>query len=420
MAKIRTTPEEFQVDEFYSGDKLIFTEDTALPYQIFKLTKTGWETQALSSNISKKHGIPVDAWGFSGLKDRRSKTTQLVSLPSRYAPKNRISGKDWTLEPHGTFGRHLKSGDHSGNRFSIVVRDIRHRETQLLASRVEQISKIGLPNWFDSQRFGSAAKGKLPGELLMKGDLVGAMKLHLTEPQPSDRSSRRRDRKYLKSIWPDIDRVKIDSIDHQPFRRIIDGWKSSSKSTSHKKSLYESSLSAYLAMPRRLRGLWISAWQSYIWNDVLRNALLENIENHLLRPIDIGVGGPLLYPEAPPGRRGYAKRSLVESLAKRLKEIPESIRMPVPSMVKESKNDDLMVLRMNSNPPNPDTDLDLLKIKMADFSRETVLHPEEVLCTEPVIDDMHGSPKHKRWTCKISFTLPPGSYATNVIRRLFD
>ena len=64
MAKIRTTPEEFQVDEFYSGDKLIFTEDTALPYQIFKLTKTGWETQALSSNISKKHGIPVDAWGF--------------------------------------------------------------------------------------------------------------------------------------------------------------------------------------------------------------------------------------------------------------------------------------------------------------------------------------------------------------------
>ena len=115
-------------------------------------------------------------------------------------------------------------------------------------------------------------------------------------------------------------------------------------------------------MPRRLRGLWISAWQSYIWNDVLRNTLLENIENHLLRPVDIGVGGPLLYPEAPPGRRGYAKRSLVESLAERLKEIPKSIRMPVPSMVKEPKTDDPMISRIHSNPPHPDIDFDLLKI----------------------------------------------------------
>ena len=110
----------------------------------------------------------------------------------------------------------------------------------------------------------------------------------------------------------------------------------------------------------------------------------------------------------------------MESLAERLKEIPKSIRMPVPSMVKEPKTDDPMISRIHSNPPHPDIDFDLLKIKMADFSRETVLHPGEIQCTEPVIDDMHGSPKHKRWTCKISFTLPPGSYATNVIRRLFD
>ena len=420
MAKIRTRPEEFQVDEFYPEGESIFIEDRTSPYRIFKLTKIGWETQALVSKISKKHGIPVDAWGFSGLKDRRSKTTQLVSFSSRHAPKNTISGKDWTLEPHGTFHRHLKSGDHSGNRFTIVVRDIRHRETQLLPSRIQQISSIGLPNWFDSQRFGSAAIGKLPGDLLMRGDLVGAMKLHLTETQPSDRSSRRRDKKYLKSIWPNIHEARSDSIDYRPFRRVIEAWKSPLKSANQKKSLPQSSLSAYLALPRRLRGLWISAWQSHIWNDVLRNTLLEKIENHLLRPVDIGVGGPLLYPEAPPGRRGYAKRSLVDYLSRSLKQIPASIRMPVPSMVNEPSTGDPMISRIHSNPPHPDIDLDQLKIKMADFSRDTVLFPKEILSSEFVIDDMHGSPKHKRWTCKISFTLPPGAYATNVIRRLFD
>ena len=64
MAKIRTRPEEFQVDEFYSEGESIFIEDRTSPYRIFKLTKIGWETQALVSKISKKHGIPVDAWGF--------------------------------------------------------------------------------------------------------------------------------------------------------------------------------------------------------------------------------------------------------------------------------------------------------------------------------------------------------------------
>ena len=126
----------------FSGDQLIFREDTALPYRIFKLTKTGWETQALMSNISKKHGMPVDAWGF---QDSRIGVQRRLNsfFTSRYSPKHRISGKDWTLEPHGTLDRHLKSGDRSGNRFSIVVRDIRHRRHSCRPSRAD--FKIGLP-----------------------------------------------------------------------------------------------------------------------------------------------------------------------------------------------------------------------------------------------------------------------------------
>ena len=49
MVKIRTTPEEFQVEEQPPLPGLIIKDDINLPFAVFELTKTGWETQALIS-----------------------------------------------------------------------------------------------------------------------------------------------------------------------------------------------------------------------------------------------------------------------------------------------------------------------------------------------------------------------------------
>mgnify|MGYP005729645787 FL=1 len=86
MAKIRTFPEDFQVDEQEPKPGLVVRADPNQPFIVFRLRKKGWETQALLAKISKDRGIPPSAWGLSGLKDKRSVTTQLVSLPHRYAP----------------------------------------------------------------------------------------------------------------------------------------------------------------------------------------------------------------------------------------------------------------------------------------------------------------------------------------------
>ena len=92
MVKIRTTPEEFQVEEQPPLPGLIIKDDINLPFAVFELTKTGWETQALISAISKRIGIPVSSWGISGLKDKRSVTSQLVTISRNYAPKNKVKG----------------------------------------------------------------------------------------------------------------------------------------------------------------------------------------------------------------------------------------------------------------------------------------------------------------------------------------
>ena len=49
MVKIRTAPEEFLVEEQPPPPGLITEDDTKLPFAVFELTKTGWETQALLS-----------------------------------------------------------------------------------------------------------------------------------------------------------------------------------------------------------------------------------------------------------------------------------------------------------------------------------------------------------------------------------
>ena len=54
MVKIRTTPEEFRVEEQPPPPGLITEDDTKLPFAVFELTKTGWgNTGATICDIEK-------------------------------------------------------------------------------------------------------------------------------------------------------------------------------------------------------------------------------------------------------------------------------------------------------------------------------------------------------------------------------
>ena len=83
--------------------------------------------------------------------------------------------------------------------------------------------------------------------MLISGDLEGAMRLHLTSPQPSDRSSRRRDKKRLRLLWSNLDELELESIQYKPFKEILRAWKDKSNTP------HEAMMAAYSAVPRSLR-----------------------------------------------------------------------------------------------------------------------------------------------------------------------
>ena len=216
------------------------------------------------------------------------------------------------------------------------------------------------------------------------------------------------------AVWPNLNELELSSIENRQFKKVLRAWFEGSKSPD------ESLRSAFLAVPRSLRGLWMSAWQSKVWNELLRDIIRQSFPDHLLRRIDIGVGGPLLYPRAPVGRRGASKRSLIENIAKTFSAIPDSLEMPTLEGNPSDAVHPSVQHRIYSMPPNGSQLVRSLGIKMSSHTRKTIVFPTNLEVSEPMIDELHGSKKHKRWKCNVSFELPSGSYATNVIRRLFD
>jgi len=99
--------------------------------------------------------VPRDV-GYAGLKDRHAITRQWFSVP--YSSTTRENLENAEIEgvkilESRQHTRKLKRGILGGNRFHLKVRQFEGDEA-LTASRLQQIQKTGVPNYFGPQRFG--------------------------------------------------------------------------------------------------------------------------------------------------------------------------------------------------------------------------------------------------------------------------
>ena len=150
---IRTTPEDFRVDEI-----LGFEPDGDGTHAFLKIRKKNINTERVAKQLAHFTGVRQVDIGYAGLKDRRAVTTQWfsVDLAGREEP-------DWhSLAEDGVefikvtrHRRKLKRGALQGNRFTLVVRDIQG-EPCLFEERIAEVSANGVPNYFGEQRFGFA------------------------------------------------------------------------------------------------------------------------------------------------------------------------------------------------------------------------------------------------------------------------
>ena len=153
QATIRTTPEDFRVEELDA-----FPASGAGEHLLVTIEKRGMTTAEAARRIARWAGVAESAIGHAGLKDRHAIASQRLTvwLPKRIAPDIATleSPTLRVVESHW-HSRKLPRGALAGNRFVLLLRDVRG-ERDMVESRLRAIALHGVPNYFGEQRFGRA------------------------------------------------------------------------------------------------------------------------------------------------------------------------------------------------------------------------------------------------------------------------
>jgi tRNA pseudouridine13 synthase len=260
---LKQTPEDFMVEEL----PLPFPEGG--PYLICRLTKRDWELQHAVKEIAKRLGISHRRIGWAGTKDKRAVTRQLISLynvePSEI---ERVRVKEIDLEVVGRSSQPLSLGMLAGNRFAITIRDCRPGSLDEQVQAVAGTASAGLPNYVGVQRFGVVRPvTHLVGERILQRDYEGAVLVYVGSAYPGEPDPVRSAREEFS-----------DSRDAGAALHRFPVHLSYERSMLHHLHTHPGDYAGALRiLPPRLLSMFVSAFQSYLFNHALSVRLEKGI-----------------------------------------------------------------------------------------------------------------------------------------------
>ena len=160
---IRTSPEDFKVDEKFAFD---FTGEGE--HALIHIEKTDTNTDWLARQIAEVSGLKKGDISYAGLKDRNAVTTQWFSvwLPGKPSPDwSLLNSENVKVLDSCRHNRKLRRGSLLGNQFTLVVRNI-EGDASDLEYRMDTIKKNGVPNYFGEQRFGIDGRNLEKAEIM--------------------------------------------------------------------------------------------------------------------------------------------------------------------------------------------------------------------------------------------------------------
>lgn len=427
---LKQRPEDFRVWE----DSSLPVGDNG-PYGAYLLTKRSLTTDEALRRASRALCLPYYLFRFAGLKDRRAVSEQVVTVRS---PRD-CSG-EWdglAMRYIGRSSRPVAPGDIRRNRFEVVVRDLGPSQADNLQARAQAIGEpgAGFANYFDDQRFGGIREGgRFAGESLVRRDWDDALWFLLAAPGPRDTAREAQRRRLLRDRWGDWQACRELAADH--------------RERAAYRALCRDGRAFRLAvnlLPRDLLAIHLAAWQSYWWNEVLRvfctagagaakagDGGVEAGDGGVERGGEGGRGGQggsqdcgpvrrrlLRYPGlageylfldgAPVGSgRSYGdgpRGILPRTIPALGRGVDWAGRREVEAVYRR-------VLALRDLRPEDFVLRGLPKVGLRSFARPAVVVPEGFVCRPARPDELHPG----RARLSLAFCLPPGSYATMLIK----
>jgi tRNA pseudouridine13 synthase len=282
--KLKCRPEDFQVEEqaeLHPGRKG--------RYGLFLLEKRNLSTFEAINLLARRLGKPPKSISAGGLKDKYALTRQHVTIPGKPIPPVRLKGL--RLKPLGRVEAPMTGAQLRGNRFKIVLRDLPSDSVSAVRERARRAGRQGLPNYFDEQRFGSLRGGQgFIARKLIDGDHQAALKLHLATPSRLDAPKARAQRKRLAALWGDWD-AAFSALPRGNDRSVV----------SYLREHPDSFSRAFELIEGRLAQLYLFAYQSYVWNEVLARIVAGRLPAETLVTVRYVAGRLTFYDSAPCG-----------------------------------------------------------------------------------------------------------------------
>ncbi|MEN9554142.1 MAG: tRNA pseudouridine synthase [Planctomycetota bacterium] len=385
--KLRCTPDDFHVEELTS------VSPAGGPFAFYRLTKTSIGTPEAIHALTERWKIARHRISYGGLKDRHAVTIQHLTIHN--GPRQSLQQKSIHLEYLGQVSAPFTSAMISANRFGLVLRDMHTDAVQQAQTAVRTVARTGLPNYFDDQRFGSLGNsGQWIAREWCLGNWERALWLALADPHADDSSSERRQKQILRDNWgrwPECQQM----LERSHRRSII-----TYLSDKVKVGRDPDYRGAIARISVDLRGLYLSAWQSALWNRLLNEYLRANCPAEELRSQTL-ASGDVVFPMAWSG--------LAE---------PAAIELPLPSARidrPEGEIGDLLDRVLTAE----NIELRQIRVKyprdsfFSKGSRRAVIHPSNLDCSAET-DELYPGRKKLR----LNFELPRGSYATILVKRL--
>lgn len=279
--KIKCRPEDFRVEELAA-----VRPQSRGPFGLYRLEKRGLSTFEAIAELARRLGRPPAAISAGGLKDKYALTSQHVTIFGKPAPPLRARGL--RLDPLGRAEAPMTGKLLTGNRFAIVLRDLAPGSGAAVRERAALAAAGGLPNYFDEQRFGSLRAGEgFIARRLMDADAQGALRLHLAAPSRLDAPVQRARRRAAAELWGDWDAL---------FARLPRGPDRDAVALLRQRP--GDFAGAFARLDRRLVRLYLFAYQSYLWNEILKRLLESAAEVSGGRLLAVRyAAGELLFPE---------------------------------------------------------------------------------------------------------------------------
>jgi tRNA pseudouridine13 synthase len=270
---IKQKPDDFWVEELTNcqpgktGD-----------YAFYRLDKRGWTTSDAMAIIRRRWKIEVRRVSIGGLKDRHAETIQYLTIYR--GPHRKLTHSNLQLTYLGQVPQAYNSEHIDANRFAVTIRAMTTEQIGAALRALEEVLEVGVPNYYDDQRFGSVAHGgSFLAQQIILGEYEAALQSALTAPYAFERAAQKKEKATLRQHWGNWPYCQ-QHLSKGPARTIVE----------YLAAHADDFRGALERLPPELRSLYLSSYQSHLWNHMLVDWLSDHVPAKYLTQVALRLG----------------------------------------------------------------------------------------------------------------------------------